>query len=269
MEDHVTHANMNPGYVDAAYLQRIVQLTRPIKQRSYELMDLHAGHYVLDVGCGAGIDTIPLAHIVGPTGRVVGIDYDTEMISTARQRAEEADVQSWVQHDRGDATALPYENDSFDRVRSERVFQHVADPTPVLAEMIRVTKSGGWVVVADTDHSSISIDCADRAIIDIEWRLRRCHAEKHLNGYAGRQLYRLFKNAGFSDIIVEVFPIPVTKYQQVRYFGAMEQTEARALTNGIVSEGEIQRWHVMLEDVDARGAFFGYIVMVLVAGRKS
>ena len=268
MEDHVTHAKMNPGYVDATYLQSIVQLARPIKQRSYELMDLRAGHHVLDVGCGTGIDTISLAQIVGPTGRVVGIDYDAEMISAAHQRSQEAGVQSWVHHDEGDATALPYENDSFDRVRSERVFQHVADPARVLAEMIRVTKSGGRAVVADTDHSSVSIDCVDPGMLDIEWRLRRCHTEKHLNGYAGRQLYRLFKNAGLNDIIVELFPIPVTRYQLVRYFGAMEQTEARAIANGIVSVEELQRWHAMLEGVDAQGAFFGYIVMVLVAGCK-
>lgn len=263
----MTDAKDNPGYVDSALLDAIIQFTRPIKQRSYALTHLTTGHRVLDVGCGPATDTIPLAHLVGPTGQVVGIDYDAEMIRAANQRAEQAGVHAWVRHDHADAAALPYEAHIFDAARSERVFQHVPEPAPILAEMIRVTKAGGWVVVADTDHSGLSIDCAERALIDVEWRLRRYRADMLMNGYAGRQLYRLFKTQGLRDVTVEIFPLAGTEYAAGRYFSVMDTVEQRALADGMVTEEELQRWRAMLEQADEAGVFFGYGIMLLVAGR--
>ena len=53
-------------------------------------MHLQPGHAVLDVGCGPGTDTIVLAGLVGPTGRVVGVDSDAAMIAGADRRAGQA-----------------------------------------------------------------------------------------------------------------------------------------------------------------------------------
>jgi len=71
--------------------------------------------------------------------------------------------------------------------------------------MTRVTKSGGWVVVLDTDWGSLSTDSDDT---DIERRLARFLAESFMpNGYSGRKLYRLFKQQNLADISFEVFPV--------------------------------------------------------------
>ena len=59
------------------------------------------------MGCGPGTDTIPLAHYVGVSGQIVGVDYDAEMIAEADQRALKAGVSAWVTHKRADAIALP------------------------------------------------------------------------------------------------------------------------------------------------------------------
>jgi ubiquinone/menaquinone biosynthesis C-methylase UbiE len=87
--------------------------------------------------------------------------------------------------------SLPFETDYFDSCRSERLFQHLSNPAQALSEMTRVTKSGGWVVVLDTDWGSLSTNSDET---DIERRLARFMAESFLqNGYSGRKLYRLFK----------------------------------------------------------------------------
>jgi ubiquinone/menaquinone biosynthesis C-methylase UbiE len=58
------------GYVDPEFLRVIGNQLNHIKQRSYALMQIQAGHKVLDLGCGPGTDTIPLAPFVGVNGQV-------------------------------------------------------------------------------------------------------------------------------------------------------------------------------------------------------
>ena len=57
-----------------------------------------------------------------------------------------------------------------------------------------MTKSGGWLVVVDTDHATLSVDTPE---VDLERRLMRVHVEKRINNiFSGRQLYRQFKKQG-------------------------------------------------------------------------
>jgi ubiquinone/menaquinone biosynthesis C-methylase UbiE len=102
------------GYVDSGYLQLAAKYTAQFKQRTYMLMRVDLGHKVLDVGCGPGTDTIPLARLVGATGQVVGIDHDESMIAEADQRATEAGVAAWTAHRWADATSLPFDSGYFD-----------------------------------------------------------------------------------------------------------------------------------------------------------
>lgn len=258
----------NPGYVDPAYLQAAVELVGPIKQQSYALMQLTAGQTVLDVGCGPGTDTIPLARLVGPEGCVVGVDYDLEMIAAANQKADQLGIAGWVRHQQADGSRMPFETHTFDAVRSERVFQHVAHPEQIMAEMVRVTKPGGWIVLGDTDSGSMSTDITDPELIDLEWRLRRSRAEMLINGYSGRQLYRLCKHHHLTDVQVTVCPLIVTDYTLSRYLGLAETAESHALSAGTVTSGELERYHRYLEQTDRDGEFFCYAVMLLAVGRR-
>ncbi|MFQ5924199.1 MAG: methyltransferase domain-containing protein [Anaerolineales bacterium] len=255
----------DPGYVDAKYLEAVSEAVAQVKHRSYEFMHIGPAQRLLDVGCGPGTDTIPMAESVGAKGQVIGLDNDEEMIAIAKVKAEESGVSAWVTHDLGDAGILTYESDFFDACRSERVFQHLENSSEVLAEMIRVTKSGGWIVVADTDHSTMTIDTAQ---VDIEWRVRRLHADRYANGYAGRQLYRMIKQQHLMNILVEVFPIYVTDYALGRYFAQLDDDEKTALAEGVVSHEELQLWHAELEHLDKEGTFFACINMVMVGGQK-
>lgn len=254
------------GYVDPEYLRVIGNQLNHIKQRSYALMQIQPSHKVLDLGCGPGTDTIPLASLVGVNGQVIGADYDGAMIAEAERRAELAGVNTWVGHKRVDAMSLPFETGYFDSSRSERLFQHLPNPAQALSEMTRVTKPGGWVVVLDTDWGSLSTDTDET---DIERRLARFLAESSLhNGYSGRKLYRLFKQQNLADISFEVFPVTTPDYALARQATQAERIEQEALKAGVITSEELQRWQTSLKQADSEGVYFCSVNLKLFAGRK-
>jgi ubiquinone/menaquinone biosynthesis C-methylase UbiE len=207
-----------------------------------------------------------MGRLLGPQGRVLGVDHDPEMITEADERAREAGVSAWVKHGRAESNSLPFQSGTFDAVRSERLFQHLPDPRPTLAEMTRVARSGGLVVVLDTDWGSASTDTTEVAI---ERRLARAHAEHAANnGYAGRQLFRLFKQAGLEDVRVEVYANAATDYAFFRRATLEDEVERVAIAQGLVTPEDVQRLRASWEQADAEGAFFGSANQMLVVGRK-
>jgi ubiquinone/menaquinone biosynthesis C-methylase UbiE len=252
------------GYVDTEYLRLAAELAQQDKQRTYAAMRLQPGFHVLDVGCGPGFDTVALARLVGEAGRVVGIDHDPAMVAEADQRAAEAGVSGRVQHIVADAAALPLEAAQFDACRSERLFQHLADPAAALAEMIRVTRSGGWIAVLETDYATLSIETEE---VDLERRLARFTSGRVRSGYAARKLYSFFKRLLLLDVEIEVHPQMFTRYDHVRR-GWLDGVEREALAAGSLTEAELALWRASLERLAAEDAFFATLNHNLIAGRK-
>ncbi|MFI5273956.1 MAG: class I SAM-dependent methyltransferase [Ktedonobacterales bacterium] len=253
------------GYVDTRYLELAAELARLDKRRTYEVMHVQLGQRVLDVGSGPGIDTLALAALVGESGAVCGVDYDAAMVAEADRRAIEAGAAARVRHVVASAASLPFADVTFDAARSERLLQHISDPDAVLREMNRVTRPGGWVVVLETDYSSLTIDSEQ---VEVERRLARVAAERVRSGYAARSLRRLFARAGLTDLTVEVRPQVFTSYPVVRR-GWLDAVEPVALARGAVTPVELARWHDELEAAEAGGAFFASLNHILVAGMRA
>jgi ubiquinone/menaquinone biosynthesis C-methylase UbiE len=254
------------GYVDTTYLDTVQKLLNDYKKLTYEQMRIKPGQIVLDVGCGPGTDTIQLARQVSPSGQIIGVDYDTMMIAEAEQRAEKAGVSDWVIHKCADAVELPFESDYFDACRAERLFEHLLDPAKALSEMVRVTKSGGWIVLLDSDWGTFSIDANE---IETERRLVRFFSEQIVNnGYSGRQLYRLFKQQGIADISTQMCGVTFTDYPFTRKLVLMDKSESEALAQGVIKIQELEQLHVFWEQANANGDFFASVSMILVSGRK-
>lgn len=112
------------------------------------LHQVRPGETVVDIGCGAGVDSILAARRVGPSGRVVGVDMTAEMVKKATDNAVAAEVTNAEFH-QGEADRLPVGDGMADVVISNGVFNLCIDKPKVLAEVQRVLRPGGRVQMAD------------------------------------------------------------------------------------------------------------------------
>jgi len=109
---------------------------------------LAAGERVLDLGSGAGTDSLVAAQMVGAGGRVTGIDMTAAMLVKARSAATAMGVSN-VEFVEGEAERLPFSDASFDAVISNGVIDLVPDKDAVFAEVYRVLAPGGRMQIAD------------------------------------------------------------------------------------------------------------------------
>lgn len=253
------------GYVDPDYLDVAARLLLPSKLRTYELMELQAGHRVLDLGCGPASDTIALAGIVGETGRVVGVDADAEMVAEANERASAAELAGRVTHEHADAADLPFDDGSFDSCRSERVFQHLPDPAAALAELIRVTRPGGRIVVLDTDYGAASIATE---LPEIERRLIEQYCSMMNGPFVARLLSRMFNAAGLDDVTVEPAPFIIDDFGVFSTVFLLDRGLREAEEAGRLSGDEVRRFRADLEQSAEIGGFLASVNQLLVSGRK-
>jgi ubiquinone/menaquinone biosynthesis C-methylase UbiE len=112
------------------------------------IAELRPGEVVLDLGSGGGIDCFLAAKVVGPKGRVIGIDMTPEMLELARKNAEEVDVKN-VEFLHGEMEEIPLPDDSVDVIISNCVINLSPDKDSVFGEAYRVLRSGGRMVVSD------------------------------------------------------------------------------------------------------------------------
>ncbi|MGR9087367.1 MAG: methyltransferase domain-containing protein [Gammaproteobacteria bacterium] len=234
--------------------------------RSYEKLKISRHDHILDVGCGPGIDVINLASRLGAEGRVTGLDLNWVMLREAADTVEQRRLGQYVSLVQGAADSLPFEDDHFDGVRSERLFMHLDRPRQVLSEMVRVTRPGGRIVIVDTDWCSVSIDTPYR---EVEWALAGYRIDRVLkNGYSGRGLYRLLRDQQLVDIEVELFPLCLTDIQLFDYLTMQQTIEDQALSDRIVTEQALNDWRNGLNQAARKGCFFSSATVVMVCGTK-
>jgi arsenite methyltransferase len=114
----------------------------------FSIGPINKGEVVLDIGCGAGVDTILAAMKAGPTGKAVGIDIVPEMLQRAKSNMELTGLKN-IRFERTSGEVLPFSDNEFDVVISNGVFNLIPDKAALLKEVSRVLKPGGRLMLAD------------------------------------------------------------------------------------------------------------------------
>ncbi len=124
-------------------------LHRIWKHMAVKWSRLQPGGRALDVCCGSGDLALLLAHQVGNTGSVVGLDFSEAQLAIAQARSQSLKNIQWLQ---GDALNLPFPNHTFDGATLGYGLRNVGDIPRCLGELHRVLKPGAWVAILDFSH---------------------------------------------------------------------------------------------------------------------
>jgi len=242
-------------FMDEAQKPAAIQASKRIM---LQRIALAPGAAVLDVGCGPGTDVFDMVELVGPTGRLVGLDASEVMLAEARRRTR--DFQVPITFEVGQVQALPFEDGTFDVCRAERLLEHVPDASQALAEMVRVTRPGGRIVVFDFDWDTLMIDHADKATTRT---FVLSYSDSIRNGWIGRQLPRLFKEQHLEEISID--PVQVFVHYALAEL-AFGSHLALLQTNGTLDAGRAREWWEHLQHADERGTLLISFTAFVVAG---
>jgi len=134
----------------AEQLDLIHRLTDPATDELMRRLRLPGGSHGLDAGCGSAWQTLRLAELAGPTGRVTGLDSDPQNLSAARRAVGDAGKGSQVDLVEGDLLDLPFDDAAFDWAWCADVLwvgMVVDEPAAALAELTRVVRPGGTIAL--------------------------------------------------------------------------------------------------------------------------
>jgi SAM-dependent methyltransferase len=153
---------------------------------------------VLDVACGPGLLACAFAR---DARHVTGIDLTPAMIDQAEslQRGNRLENLSWAV---GDVAALPYPDASFSVVFTRYSFHHLLDPKAVLAEMVRVARPGGRVVVVDVYTTS-------RVQAEAYDRVEKLRDPSHVRALGLDELTRMVQDSGLRDVTSDFYGLEV------------------------------------------------------------
>lgn len=170
-------------------------------------VELLPGDHVLDLGCGSGTHFGWIAAIVGPQGRIVGLDADPENLELARSRIAGQPYEKQVelhQMPTGDLSPLPFDDGAFDAVWCAGSLQYVADPVAAIREMVRVTRPGGKVAAQDVEmHPMMLGPMPDELLIALKDCLPRGDTgteEGFVDWFTGHKLRGYLLDAGLREV---------------------------------------------------------------------
>ena len=220
------------------------------RARILQALALQPGDRVLDVGSGPGHQAFEMSSVVGGTGHIAGVDAADSAIEIARRRCAALNN---VRFQRGEAANLPFDDATFDAVMSSQVFEYLDDVGRALAEMFRVLKPGGRVLIHDTDWGALLWHSSDPDRMARIMKVWDGHlADPHLPQTLGRKL----TDAGFKNVRAEAVVPVETTYDPSSVSAILMKFVVGYIVSQGISQSEADAWADDLCALSSNGDYF-------------
>jgi len=231
----------------AAELEAVYSRPDILRRRAlvHEALGAGSGDRVLDAGCGPGFYVAETLERVGPEGSVVGVDASEAMLAVAAKRCEKSPNVGFHQ---GDVTALPAADSDFDRALSVQVLEYVTDIPAALAELFRVLRPGGRLLLWDVDWATVSWHSEDPGRME---RFLRAWDEHLADPSLPRTLSAQMRAAGFADVEMQGHAFVTNDVTEETYAGAL-----LPLMADYVATDEAREWAEEQRELSKRGESF-------------
>lgn len=246
--------------------QRAVNPTQiALRARLVAAAEIGPGSTVVEVGCGTGALLADLAMAVGPEGRAIGFEPQPVFADLARSRLASCGVDGWASVEGAVVEALPLPDAVADACLAQTVLVHVPGAAQALAEMRRVVRPGGRVGSIDQDGDTFVVDHPDK---ELTRRLVAFSSDhRFADGWTGRRLPRLFREAGLVDVSAEVGVHIDTEPGSFLHEVWLRLAEM-GRDVGAINPAEYVAWTHGLAELAEAGLFFASSNYYLCRGRK-
>jgi SAM-dependent methyltransferase len=234
-----------------AEIQRYMAMaerSRETDGRHWQRAGVVPGAVVADVGCGPAAFSVVLASVVGPTGRVIGVERDEQALAAARQVVAAAGAGN-VELRHGDAADTGLPNGSVDVVMMRHVLAHNGpDEQRIVDHVAGLVRPGGSVFLVDVDATALRMLDADPDLHDLNARYLQLHRRRGNDLQTGLRLAQLLGRAGLTVVLHEGTYEIITAAPGMRppSWAAREAM----LAEGVASPEDVRRWERALDRMD-------------------
>lgn len=259
--DHATDPQALTAYLDGvADLPTVLAY----KEAVLDALDPRHGERMLDVGCGLGDDARKLADRVGPEGHVLALDYSRSMVALTLSAASGAEGR--VRGVVADARRMPLPDRRFDGTRCDKVLQHVDDPGRAVTEMVRVTREGGRIVIAEPDWRTFAVTAP---VPEVGAELGRYACDSIAAGWVGSHVGELLQQAGAVDVSVFRHGLVADDLEAAdRLFRVRDFVEG-ASREGRILPSQGLAWIEAAAAVSEEGTFAAHLGLFISSGRRA
>lgn len=248
------------------YLKRVseVPAIKEYKRKELGVIDPQSGESILDIGCGIGADLQTVYKYAPGVKSLVGIDNSQAMIDQAISLITSEQLSAEIfRFQQGDAHKLSFEDETFNTSYSDRTFQHLKNPFQAFDEMLRVTKVGGKIIVADTDWGTLQLKGLSSETAE---KIRKTYQGIILNPNLAGTLQDVFTKNGLKDVEVVENRIELPDLQTLKDVLGLEESLKLAGVSGILSKEDIDE--SMKEINQAQGTVQASFAIYIVRGVK-